>query len=88
MCVKVQYRPNLEAPTQKLWQFDFDKDGKISKAELMSDRDLLLRWMYPVADNFDDYDQEPRDGFLDQDEIRQVIDSVFRGGNRSSGSGP
>jgi len=56
----------------RLQQFDSDNDGKLSKEE-MARAERLPEPARRVLDNFDDYDRNPRDGFLDADELTRAI---------------
>jgi serine/threonine protein kinase len=66
------------SPIDRLWQFDTDRDGKISKAELNNKRLPQSGPLRRVVDDFDDFDQSPRDGLLDKDEIKSVTRLLSR----------
>ncbi len=72
-------RPN---PAERLWRLDTNGDEKLSKAELNVQRMPEAGPLRQVADNFDDYDQDPRDGVLDRNELQRVIRFLSKPGGR------
>jgi serine/threonine protein kinase len=72
-----------------LQRFDSDHDGKVSKAELSDVRpmpgNVLAR---RAAEDFDQYDDSPQDGFLDAAELRRIaFENVGPLDDRKPGSG-
>lgn len=70
------------SPAERLWRLDTDGDEKLSKAELHVQRMPEAGPLRQVADNFDDFDQDPRDGVLDRNEIQRVLRLFSKPGGR------
>lgn len=69
----------------RIWLLDADKDGKISREELPQDRQLASGPLRHLARNFDTFDKTPEDGSLDADELRRLMRTLERPGNRENG---
>jgi hypothetical protein len=69
---------------ERLWRLDRNKDGKIGKDEVPLERFQNSEPIKNLAKNFDEYDLSPKDGSLDEFELRRLIRSSDRpaGGRR------
>lgn len=76
-----------------LQRFDSDGDGKVSKAEITNAERLPeIGPSRRIAESFDDYDNSPRDGSLDADELGRAMRGPAkpfgRGKQKPGGFGP
>ncbi|MCP4786121.1 MAG: serine/threonine protein kinase [Fuerstiella sp.] len=70
------------SPVERLWRLDTDGDKNLSRAEVNAQRMPEAGPLKQVADNFDDFDLDPRDGVLDRNEIQRVIRLMAKPGGR------
>ncbi|MDP7020504.1 MAG: protein kinase [Pirellulaceae bacterium] len=73
---------NRLTAAMRLRRYDTNRDGKLSRAELRSD---LLPPSGPVkrvAENFDNFDRFPRDGVLDEAELKRIAEMFARQAGR------
>jgi len=69
---------------ERLWRLDRNEDGKLSRNEIPMERFQTSEPLKNLAKNFDEHDRSPKDGSLDEFELRRLIRSFDRpaGGRR------
>lgn len=72
-------------PGERLWQLDLNGDNKLSRSELNVPRGPQMGILKRVLEEFDRYDEPPRDGLLDHAEVQKLMKvmSRFRPGERN-----